>query len=193
LTVCVPPLRSTRTPAGYTTCMGRDSDGAPEVYTIGHSNHPLEHFLYLLDDTEIEVVLDVRSTPYSRYAPHFKRGTLEDSLAHDGIEYIYMGDVLGGRPKDPAFQSEKGGIDYEKLAASPRFIEGIEKLVALVASTGGRVAVMCAEEDPARCHRTRLLAPALRERGVRIWHIRGTGSVVPDQEPETGAEQQPLL
>lgn len=160
--------------------MGRDSDGAPEVYTIGHSNHPLEHFLYLLDDTEIEVVLDVRSTPYSRYAPHFKRGTLEDSLAHDGIEYIYMGDVLGGRPKDPAFQSEKGGIDYEKL-------------VALVEATGGRVAVMCAEEDPARCHRTRLLAPALRERGVRIWHIRGTGSVVPDQEPETGAEQQPLL
>jgi uncharacterized protein (DUF488 family) len=72
------------------------------VYTIGHSNHPEEHFLGLLRQHAIQAVADVRSSPYSRYTPHFDRESLQKSLARAGIRYVFLGQELGARSDDPA-------------------------------------------------------------------------------------------
>jgi len=145
------------------------------IYTIGHSSHPFERFLELLRKHGIELVVDVRSRPYSRYVPHFNRRALEDALEQEGIEYRFLGDKLGGQPEDEAFRRKDGTVDYERLLRSPHLREGIEEVIALAARF--RLALLCGEEDPGKCHRKRLLAPLFRERGVEVLHIRGNGAI----------------
>ena len=71
------------------------------IYTIGHSNHEWRDFLVLLHQYGIEMLVDVRSAPYSRYSPQFNRELLAPSLEAEGIGYAFAGEYLGGRPKDP--------------------------------------------------------------------------------------------
>jgi uncharacterized protein (DUF488 family) len=145
------------------------------IYTIGHSNHPLERFLELLKKHGIELVVDVRSRPYSRYVPHFNRRALENALKREGIEYHFLGDKLGGQPEDEAFRRKDGTVDYGRLLRSPRLREGIGEVIALAARF--RLVLLCGEEDPGKCHRKRLLAPLFRERGIKVLHIRGDGAI----------------
>ena len=86
------------------------------VFTIGHSNHSLEHFIELLRAHEVDEVVDVRSAPYSRYAPHFNRDELEDALEKVGVDYLFMGDELGGRPADRSCYDDTGRVVYDKVA-----------------------------------------------------------------------------
>ena len=72
------------------------------IYTIGHSNHTSEAFTKLLTDNKIEAVVDVRSSPYSRIHHQFNRESLKLELAESDIQYVYLGDELGARPKDQA-------------------------------------------------------------------------------------------
>jgi uncharacterized protein (DUF488 family) len=149
------------------------------IFTIGHSRHKLPRFVGLLKRYNIKLVVDVRSAPYSRMAPHFNYGELEPALVRYYMYYKYMGNALGGRPADAQFHLESGGTDYEKLGADPRFNEGVARLAALARE---RVtAIMCSEEDPAKCHRTFLIAPKLAACGLDVWHIRGDGSTVAHQ------------
>jgi uncharacterized protein (DUF488 family) len=136
------------------------------IYTIGHSSHSAERFVDLLQRHGIEVVVDVRSIPYSRFVPQSGREKLRDSLQTAGIKYVWLGNALGGRrqPEQEAFQR-----------ALERVRWGAEQL---------RVALMCAEEDPLRCHRRRLLTPELLALGDEVLHIRGDGRVETDEEVE---------
>ncbi|GFK94814.1 hypothetical protein NNJEOMEG_02662 [Fundidesulfovibrio magnetotacticus] len=152
-------------------------DGAT-VQTIGLSNHSPERFLELLRLHGIDAVADVRSRPYARYAKHFRKEPLERLLRGAGVAYVFLGHLVGGKPDDPALLGQDGLPDYERIAASPGFAEGIARIVQ-----GARrytVALACAEEDPSRCHRSLLIAPALAARGVRVLHIRGHGGLEPD-------------
>jgi uncharacterized protein (DUF488 family) len=132
------------------------------IYTIGHSNHPLEKFLALLRKHRIQLVVDVRSSPYSRFVPHFNRKALEGTLRKEGIDYRFLGDKLGGKRPE-------GMVDQE----------GIEEVAALAQQF--RTVLLCAEENPDQCHRKSLLAPLLRKRGFTIHHIRGNGEI--EREP----------
>ena len=151
------------------------------IYTIGHSLHSQTQFFDLLARLGIKTLVDVRSQPYSRRAPHFNKGCLEEAALRSGLKYVYLGRELGGRPRDPALCQPGGGPDYALLAASPAFAQGLDRL----AREAGRAltAVMCAEEDPARCHRKILLAPALLARGFMVKHIRRDGRI---QNEEAG-------
>ena len=71
------------------------------IYTIGHSNQEVEKFLALLKDEAIQVIVDVRSAPYSRYVPHFNKHAIEYALNAAGLKYIFMGDMIGGKPSGP--------------------------------------------------------------------------------------------
>jgi uncharacterized protein (DUF488 family) len=147
------------------------------IYTIGHGNHALPQFLALLSEATIELVVDVRSFPASRYVPHFNKKALQASLAGSGIDYLYLGDLLGGRPAD----YEKGHpLVYEDAIKRGGFQEGLARLFEL--STTNRCAVMCAEKDPNRCHRRYLISRALIRRGVEVTHILGDGTLVPEEE-----------
>jgi uncharacterized protein (DUF488 family) len=101
----------------------------PYLFSIGHSNHSFERFMGLLRDTGIETVADVRTRPVSRFCPQFNKAALEKSLGAAGISYIFLGKELGGRPDDPALY-RSGVADFEKIAKSEAFREGMERVMA---------------------------------------------------------------
>ena len=127
------------------------------LYTIGHSNHPIERFLVLLAKHEIAVVVDVRSRPGSRYNPQFNRGRLETALSGAGIEYLWRGRFLGGR----------GDVSVN----APEFARDMDEVLALAREQN--VAIACSEGKPQSCHRaTKLIAWVHRERpGTAAHHI----------------------
>lgn len=177
---------------------GRESSGEPlTILTIGHSSQESEAFLSLLRQHERRIVVDVRSAPYSRYAPHFSQGALRALLENAGIRYVWAGDVLGGRPDDPACYRNgivrAGNVDYQAMARQPWYELGVRRLVSDAA--GGPTVLMCSEEDPRRCHRHRLIEPSLREHGVTVLHIRGDGAVetIDPGETEPAAAPSPQL
>ncbi|MBI2302664.1 MAG: DUF488 domain-containing protein [Armatimonadetes bacterium] len=166
--------------------MSKDPDEARTVYTIGHSNHPLETLLDLLRAAGIEALVDVRSQPRSGYCPHFDREPLEAAVAAAGMRYVFLGNALGGKPQDSGFYDEAGHVLYDRVAETEGFLRGLERLERSMERY--RVAVLCGEEDPAHCHRRLLIGRVLRERGVAVRHIRGDGSVQ-DEEDLLAAEK----
>lgn len=150
------------------------------LFTIGHSNHPFDALRALLLRHGIEGVADVRSSPYSQYAPQSNRETLRDSLQDVGIEYRFVGDALGGRPAGDGFYDDLGRVLYDRIAASAGFQDGIDRLIHWAERR--RVALLCSEEDPTDCHRRRLIARVLRDRGVAVVHLRGDGRAETEEE-----------
>ena len=145
----------------------------PTVFTIGHSNQKAADFVALLIKHNVERVVDVRSKPYSRYR-HFNREALKKRLGGLNIDYLYLGEQLGGHPESKEFY-ENGRVAYERLADSRGFRRGIIQVIN--ESEQNRLVLMCAEEDPAKCHRHPLLALVLLESGVQVLHLRRDGSV----------------
>jgi uncharacterized protein (DUF488 family) len=146
------------------------------VFSVGHSSHDFVTFQRLLDQAEIGVVIDVRSNPISRL-PCYNRTGLKKRLNAAGVGYVFLGLELGGRPRT-------GGVpDYEKMAASPLFAEGIAHVEQIAART--RPALMCSEHEPLICHRCLLVGRRLVERGVvSVSHILRTGAIEPSQITE---------
>jgi uncharacterized protein (DUF488 family) len=153
----------------------------PTILTIGHSRHSLERFLSLLKTADATAIADIRSTPASRFSPHFNRGALAASLAAQNIGYVFLGKELGGRPERPELYTD-GRADYEKMAASPEFRAGLAQLMATAEQH--RVAVMCAEADPLDCHRCLLVGRALAEAGHDVAHILASGEIASQAEVE---------
>ncbi|MGH3088340.1 MAG: DUF488 family protein [Rubrobacteraceae bacterium] len=153
-----------------------------EVFTIGHSNHSLEEFLGLLKEHGIEALVDVRSHPRSRYAPHFNKDVLKKAVDDRSVKYLFLGRELGGRPEGDEFYDEDGRVDYGRVAQSETFKEGVRR----VKDGAGRfrVALMCSEEDPTGCHRELLVGRVLREEGVDVRHIRGEGNIQSEEDLE---------
>jgi uncharacterized protein (DUF488 family) len=161
------------------------------LFSIGHSNHSEEKFLDLLKRHEIEVLVDVRSQPSSRYNPQFNSGPLKALVEAAGLRYLFMGDQLGGRPEGDGLLDDEGHALYHKMAESPAFLAGIARLARGVRDY--RCAIMCSEEDPAVCHRYLLVTRVMRERGVDVRHIRGDGRLQKDDEVSPQEKQGVLF
>jgi len=144
------------------------------IRTIGHSNHAVDRFIGLLGGQGVTLLVDVRSQPASRHVPQYNRPALAAALAAAGIDYLWLGEALGGRPRDPAVYRPDGRPDYMLCAARPAFIVGIGTL--LQAAGRQPAAIMCAERNPRHCHRTHLVTPALLARGAEVCHILADGS-----------------
>lgn len=146
------------------------------VLTIGHSNHALDALVALLHRHRVTALADVRSAPYSRFNPQFNRESLARSLKSCGIEYVYLGDGLGGRSDDPACY-EDGRVRYDRVTEKASFQHALDRVVRGAANH--RIVLLCAEREPLECHRTLLVAPALDERGVEVAHIHADGELEP--------------
>ena len=151
------------------------------VYTIGHSNHAWESFEKLLQSHNIELIVDVRSYPRSRFAPWSNRERMPHVLSKAGIDYCWMGDSLGGMPRGPYASRErenKSADDWHReRALAPDFVSGIEDVCSQL--DGKRLAVMCSEGVPTNCHRTSLLTPAFQANGIKVRHIDPkTGEII---------------
>jgi uncharacterized protein (DUF488 family) len=152
------------------------------LFSVGHSNHDFTHLLSLLRQAGIQLIADVRSSPYSQWLPHYNRENLEQLLRDNGIEYRYFGDELGGRPRDQRLYDEANRVDYERVRRTSAFQEGISGLCRMLQKQ--RIAMLCSEEDPLDCHRGLMIAPALVQRGIMPIHLRGDGSLEPTEELE---------
>jgi hypothetical protein len=146
-----------------------------QILTIGHSNHPMSRFVELLCRAEITALADVRSSPFSQRLPQFNQPELRQTLTMSGIRYIFLGDELGGRPRDVAVYDSEGRVDYWRVRRTENFRVGLERL--LQESRHDVVAMMCAEEDPLDCHRALMITAELVERGFDPSHLRASGSV----------------
>ncbi len=142
------------------------------IYAIGHSTRPLDQFIRLLQAHGITVLADIRTVPRSRRNPQFSQESLEEALPKNGIRYVHL-KQLGGL-RHPAKESINKGWQnlsfrgYADYMQTPEFVHAIRELMQL--SKGERVAIMCAEGNPFRCHRS-LVADALTARGVHVRHI----------------------
>ena len=144
------------------------------VFTVGHSNHPTTKFLDLLRRHAVTTIADVRSAPYSQFAPQFSKEPLRRTLKAEGIKYAFLGHELGARSTDPACY-ENGRVQYDRLAQTDLFQVGIGRLVN--GSDSECIAILCTEKDPLDCHRTLLVARALIERGLAAEHILADGAL----------------
>lgn len=122
------------------------------IFDVGHSNRAYSEFLKILKDNKIEVLVDIRTFPRSRFCPHFNQKRLDQSLKEDGIGYLFKGNNLGGRGEN---------ANYE---------ETIDELVEMV-KAGKQVCVMCSEKDYKQCHRYTILQPSFEDKGLIVKHI----------------------
>ena len=160
--------------------------GQGTIFTVGHSNGSLEDFIALLKDHEIEVLIDTRSQPYSRYSPQFNHSILSHVLDEKGIRYCYLGDRLGGRPPGKEFYGRKQEVLYKRIAEHPFYQEGIDELID--EAFRHTVCILCSEEDPTNCHRRLLIGTTLLATGFSVKHIRRNGVV--ETEEEVDARQR---
>ncbi len=153
-----------------------------EVYTIGHSTHTEKEFVLLLKKNKIEILVDVRSFPGSKYVPQFNKENMKMWLAKENIKYIHI-EELGGRRnknkeidellvngwKNPAFRN------YAAYSLTQGYEEGIDRLIKL--SRENQVCYMCSEALPWRCHRL-IISNTLVSRGISVNHIITDSSII---------------
>lgn len=144
------------------------------VFTIGHSNHPIDAFIALLRQHGITALGDVRSSPFSRFHPQFNKEDLERSVKSSGIRYVFLGKELGARSEDRSCY-ENGRVQYSRLAKTELFKKGLDRVIS--GSQEFRIALMCAEKEPLECHRTLLVGRALADLGVDVQHIHADGQL----------------
>jgi len=156
-----------------------------ELFTIGHSNHSLDHFLKLLSAHQISAVADVRSIPHSKYSPQFNKNVLEIALENAKIGYIFLGKELGASRTEEVCYIE-GKAKYSQIAQLPIFRHGLEKVLQEIEHF--RVALMCSESEPIACHRTILVCRELKRicPELKITHILGNGT----EEQQEMAEER---
>jgi uncharacterized protein (DUF488 family) len=155
-------------------------DDRPAIWTVGHSNLALGRALDLLAEQRIDHVLDVRSHPYSRFAPHFNREELGAAVEASGRTYVFLGMSFGGRPQRDEHYDDEGHAVYGAMAAEPAFQSAIEAVIR--GAKDHRLALLCSCGRPDNCHRRLLIGKVLCESGAELHHILGDGSVMVEQE-----------
>ena len=149
--------------------MKMEAPKANPIHTVGHSNLSAESLVGMLKRRGITQVIDVRSTPYSRYVPQFNRDNIRATLERNGAGYTHMGDALGGRPQDDRLYDRDGRANYELMAQGKTFQGAIGQVEQMAEDS--HIALMCTEADPLRCHRTLLVSQELTSRGANIIHL----------------------
>ena len=150
------------------------------IYTIGYGNRNIDEFLQLLKKYQIQYLIDIRSSPYSKYNADFSKQRLKAHLSGFNVRYVYMGDALGGRPNVPSCYMD-GRIDYQKLREKVFYKQGITRL-RKAWEQKINVVVMCSEAKPEECHRSKLIGETLIECGIDVAHIDENGEIKTQEE-----------
>jgi len=148
----------------------------PALHSIGYGTRTLEQLVAVLQAHHIEFLLDVRTSPYSKFKPEFSREALAAALKRHGLRYVFMGDSLGGQPRDADCYVD-GKVDYDKVRQQDFFRTGLERL-RKAHEQGLRVVLMCSEGKPEQCHRSKMIGEALAAAGIPIAHIDEAGQLL---------------
>ena len=154
-----------------------------EIYTIGHSNYTIERLIDMLKHYNINCVVDIRGTPYSKYNIQFDKETIRYTLSKAGFIYIYMAKELAAKRINKQSYNEEGYSDFEKVIKEREFLEGIERLKN-GCNKGYKIALLGGMQEPIRCHRSILVGRALRENGFNVKHILDDYSIASQEDIE---------
>ena len=149
------------------------------IYSIGYGNRSISDFIQILKDNQIQVLVDVRSMPYSRFRTVFNSKALAQSLTDVGIDYMFKGKELGGRPKNPNLQTNNLP-DYEKIRNTEFYQQGISDLECGI-ELGYRIVILCACLDHTDCHRNKLIGVDLARKGYEVRHINKNGVITQNE------------
>lgn len=141
-----------------------------DIYTIGHSNYPVERLIDMLKHYNIDTVVDIRGTPYSKYNVQYNKEVIEHTLKEAGFIYIYMATELAAKRINKISYNEEGYSDFEKVVNEESFKNGIQRLKNGVLK-GYKIALLGAMQDPIRCHRSILVGRELIKYGFNVKHI----------------------
>ena len=139
------------------------------IYTIGYGSRSIAEFIEVLKQFHIAFLIDVRSVPYSGYKPEFSKKSLEIEVQKHGIRYVFMGELLGGKPDDESCYVN-GMVDYDRVKKTEFFQQGIARIHTAF-SQQQRVALMCSEGKPEHCHRCKLIGATLISEDLPVVHI----------------------
>ena len=145
-----------------------ESRDLKSLFTVGHSNCEFAPFINLLENSRVELLVDVRSRPHSSRFPQFSQPGFEALLAAEKISYLFLGEELGGRPDDADAYRSDGLVDYRARRKSYAFRAGLERLVMELEKKS--TAIMCAERVYFQCHRM-LVSDYLTAHGHKVLHI----------------------
>lgn len=154
-----------------------------EIYTIGHSNYTVENLIDMLRYYNINCVVDIRGTPYSKYNVQFDKETIRYTLSKAGFIYIYMAKELAAKRINKQSYNDEGYSDFEKVINEKEFLEGIERLKN-GCNKGYNIALLGAMQEPIRCHRSILVGKALRKAGFDVKHILDDYSIASQDDIE---------
>ena len=150
------------------------------IYTIGHSNHEIDYFLELLQSQEINCIVDVRSTPASKYNPQFNQKSLSAFLKKNGVLYMHFGHEFGARQEDEKLLDENGCVNFEWFRKTRAFQDGVER-IDIGLEKGYKIALMCSEGNPLECHRFSMISGYLEEIDISVQHILKDKSLLSNQ------------
>jgi len=153
-----------------------------QVYTIGHSIYKIEDFVKLLQNNNINTIVDVRSIPYSKFAPQYNKEVLKQYLKQNAICYIFMGDTLGARYEDKSLLFDDGKVNFKKVQETKNFQDGIVRLERGI-EKGYNISLMCSEKEAFDCHRFGLISEFLSKISININHIY-PDKVIPHKDLE---------
>ncbi len=141
-----------------------------DIYTIGHSNYPVEKLIDMLRYYNIDCVVDIRGTPYSKYNVQYNKDTIKNTLVREGFVYIYMAKEFAAKRENKISYNNEGYSDFEKVIYEDDFISGIKRLKN-GCEKGYKIALLGAMQDPIRCHRSILVGRELIHHGFNVKHI----------------------
>ena len=153
---------------------------AKQIFTIGYAGFlDISDFIDALKEYGIQIVIDVRSSPYSSYFEAYDKENLRRILKENGILYYNFARQFGARQEDSSFY-KNGRLDFEIFAKSKQFLDGVHQ----VEKSNAVITFMCAEKDPSECHRAILVARAFSDRGYMITHIKPNGETMTQEDVE---------
>lgn len=157
---------------------------AIHLFSIGYASKPIEVFLAQLKQHGINAIADVRSVPYSKVFHDYHREALMTTLKNAGVHYVYLGEELGPRSKDDAHYNEQHQVQFDRLMQSSLYLDGVARVQSGL-DKGLCIALMCAEKNPADCHRSLLIAYDLQRRlAINLQHIKHDGTLETQQAME---------
>ncbi len=154
-----------------------------EIYTIGHSNYTMERLIDMLEYYNINCVVDIRGTPYSKYNIQFDKETIRYTLTNSGFVYIYMGKELAAKRIRKNSYNNEGYSNFEEVIKEEEFKRGVERLKN-GCEKGYKIILLGAMQDPIRCHRSILVGRELVKNDFDVKHILDDYSIVTQDDIE---------
>ena len=154
-----------------------------EIYTIGHSNYTMERLIDMLEYYNINCVVDIRGTPYSKYNIQFDKETIRYTLTNAGFVYIYMGKELAAKRIRKNSYNNEGYSNFEEVIKEEEFKRGVERLKN-GCEKGYKIILLGSMQDPIRCHRSILVGRELVKNDFDVKHILDDYSIVTQDDIE---------